>query len=269
MPASIPRFENVTLLITHYNRCDSLERLLNSFQELSCEFGDIVVSDDGSEVSNLNRIRKMKDLYKFRLIESPINKGLGNNINKGQDAILTPYTLYIQEDFIPKASFPIHFMEALKIMEQDKCWDMITFYSYAAYPYLVPYKNGFSEKIFRSEPWYTNNLKFYLYGDHPHLRVSNFFEKFGRYKEGINGDKTELEMSLSFIKNGGRSLFYDDLYGLLEQKNSNDEPSTASFRKNWTQSGHAIISILRWFYLKYKFLKLNIRLLKIEKRTCK
>jgi len=262
MPESIYNFDKVSLLITHYNRSESLERLLKNFKSLKCFFADIIVSDDGSNKENIENLYRLKDLYQFNLIETPINKGLGNNINKGQDAVKTPYTLYIQEDFVPKPAFPEHFADALNIMIEDKHWDMVTFYSYSPYPYLKEYKKGFSEKIFKSSWWYTNNLKFYLYGDHPHLRVSNFFEKFGRYKEGLNGDETELEMSLSFIKNNGRSLFYDDLYGLLDQVNSDIEPSTATFRRSWTQSKNPFILALRWAYLKYKFAKLNFKLLK-------
>ena len=254
-------FNKVTLLITHYNRCDSFERLLKSFQSLNCTFDAIVVSDDGSKAPHLEKLRALSSVYNYKLVEAPVNKGLGNNINKGQDAVETEYTLYIQEDFVPTPEFPEHFKDALEIMVEDGYWDLITFYSYSPYPYLKPYKKGFSEKIFKKALWYTDNLKFYYYGDHPHLRKSTFLQKFGRYEEGLNVDKTEMEMSLSFIKNKGRALFYDDHYGLLDQRNSNDEPSTASYRKTWSAENNLHLKALRWAYLKYKFMLLNIRLL--------
>src|SRR5690606_28964104 len=115
--------------------------------------------------------------------------------------------------------------------------------------YLKTYKMGFSEKIFHKNPFYMNSLKFYLYGDHPHLRRSTFLTKFGRYSEGINGDKTEMNMSMSFIKKNGKSLFYDNLHSLLLQVNSKDEPSTASFRKSWKQGNSNFIVAIRWIYL--------------------
>ncbi|RAJ22852.1 glycosyltransferase [Pedobacter cryoconitis] len=254
-------FTSVTLLITHYNRCKSLERLLKAFKKLDCNFGDIVISDDGSEKSQLQYIEKLQQEYTFRLITSPINKGLGNNINKGQDSVQTEYTLYIQEDFVPKATFPEHFADALQIMEQDKKWDMITLYSYSPYPYMTPYKLGFSEKVFHLSPWYTNNLKFYLYGDHPHLRKSTFLKDFGRYPEGLNGDQTEMQMSFAFIKNKGKCLLYDDHYGLLTQENSVEEPSTANFRKSWNNGNSVPFTIAKLIYSKYKFLKYNFQLL--------
>ena len=35
--------------------------------------------------------------------------------------------------------------------------------------------------------WYPGYKKFYAYSDHPHLRRSNFLEKFGRYSENTKG----------------------------------------------------------------------------------
>ena len=255
-------FKDVTLLVTHYNRGASLERLLQAFNSLDCNFEDIVISDDGSRPDHLELIKNLQKTYNFRLITSPVNKGLGNNINKGQDNVRTPYTLYIQEDFTPKDTFPENFTNALTIMQEDKKWDMVTLYSYSPYPYMKPYKLGFSEKVYKPALWCTNNLKFYLYGDHPHLRRSTFLKDFGRYEEGLNGDETEMQMSLSFIKKNGKCLFYDDHYGLLNQENSEAEPSTATFRKSWTNKDNAILAAAKWMYSKFKFLKLNYQLLK-------
>ncbi|ACU04177.1 glycosyltransferase family 2 protein [Pedobacter heparinus] len=258
-------FKNVTLLITHYNRSKSLERLLKSFQELNCVFEDVVISDDGSKQEHLVYITELKNKYNFRLITTPKNKGLGNNINKGQDNVTTPYTLYIQEDFIPKPNFPEHFRDGLNIMEEDKQWDMISFYAYEFYPYSRPYKLGFSEKQFKMAPWFTNNLKFYLYSDHPHLRKSSFLQKFGRYAEGLNVDKTEMLMSLSFIKNKGKALFFDDHYGLLTQDNEQHESSTASYRKSWKNKDATYMKLGKWAYAKIKFVKLNVKLFTTRK----
>ena len=53
-------------------------------------------------------------------------------------------------------------------------------------------------------------MKIYQYSDHPHLRKSSFLTKFGRYQEGIKGDKTEYNMCVSFIKNKGKGLFFNE-----------------------------------------------------------
>src|SRR5690554_960472 len=98
-------FPKIGLLITHYNRVKSLENLLKKFRPMNCVFGCIVVSDDGSKPENLEKVLDLQSKYHFQLICSSENKGLGNNINKGQDSIRTPFTLYIQEDFEPANIF--------------------------------------------------------------------------------------------------------------------------------------------------------------------
>lgn len=245
-------FEGVTLLITHYNRSNSLERLLKSFRDLNCRFEDIVVSDDGSSSEQQQKLQDLKAIYSFRLITTPVNRGLGNNINKGQDAVNTPYTLYVQEDFIPVDDFPDHFADALNFMEQDKELDMVRFYAYFKYPFLKPKGKGFSEIKFSAWPWYPGYRKFYVYSDHPHLRRSNFFGKFGRYPEGQKGDVTEYKMMMSFIQKKGRALFYEDFKGLFLQKNSEEEPSTMK-RNYWRNAENPAVVLLRHLYRHVKF----------------
>jgi glycosyltransferase involved in cell wall biosynthesis len=239
------KFDTITLLITHYNRSQSLERLLKTFQTQEIEFGDIVVSDDGSKPEHLDRLKQMADQYHFRLITTPVNKGLGNNINKGQDAVNTPYTLYVQEDFDPFPGYAGHLADALDIMEHRKTIDMVRFYAYFKYPYLKPYKKGFSEMKFGIlKP---GHRKFHVYSDHPHLRRTTFFQKFGRYPEGLKGDRTEFLMAQSFLKNNGKAMFYEDYKGLFDQVNSSDEPSTMK-RGGFRQSGNFFVSLLRTAY---------------------
>ena len=152
-------FNDVTLLITHYNRSRSLERLLNSFKNLGCVFGDIVVSDDGSKQEHQDYIRALEKSFHFRAIMTEKNKGLGNNINKGQDAVRTAYTLYVQEDFDPTPVFPQHLKDALDIIHRREDLDIIRFYAYSKYPYLKPPEKGFSEMDFRL--WKPGYMKFY------------------------------------------------------------------------------------------------------------
>ncbi len=243
-------FNTVTLLVTHYNRSNSLERLLRSFNQIGCSFGDIVVSDDGSKPEHLLAIKALEQPFHFRLITAPVNAGLGNNINKGQDAVNTPYTLYVQEDFEPAADFADHFQDALNMMEERKDIDVARFYAYFKYPYLKPLGKGFSEMLFSIfKPGYQ---KFYAYSDHPHLRRHNFFERFGRYTEGVKGDVTEYRMMLSFLQHRGKAIFYDNYTALFEQKNSSAEPSTMK-RNFWRENNQFIIHFLREAYRHSKF----------------
>jgi glycosyltransferase involved in cell wall biosynthesis len=244
------QFKNVALLITHYNRSESLENLLNAFKSLHCYFEEVIVSDDGSAEIHLSKIKELQQTFDFKLVESAKNQGLGNNLNKGQAAVSSELTLYIQEDFIPTAKFPAEFEKALAIFNKQKDLDIIRFYAYVKYPYLENYKDGYS--IMHIKPWHTDYQKIYYYSDHPHLRRSNFNEKFGKYAEGIKGDRTEYQMCLSFIQKNGKGLFYNDFQSLFVQRNSEAEPSTMT-RTNLTQSRNPFITALRYVYRQLKY----------------
>ncbi|WCT10570.1 glycosyltransferase [Mucilaginibacter jinjuensis] len=245
------QFNAVTLLITHYNRSQSLERLLLAFAAQDISFGGIVVSDDGSKPEHQEYLQSIKDKYGFNLVTTPKNKGLGNNINKGQDAVTTPYTLYVQEDFDPFPGYGKHLADALSIMEKRKEMDIVRFYAYFKYPYLKPYRDGYSEMDFKI--WYPGYRKFHCYSDHPHLRRTTFFEKFGRYAEGLKGDRTEFLMALSFLKHKGKGMFYEDYKGLFDQINTDAEPSTMTLtRSDFRQSTNPFIAFARAIYRNVK-----------------
>lgn len=242
-------FESITLLVTHYNRSQSLERLLQTFAGQHITFGEIVVSDDGSKPEHLNHLKNISEKYNFRLVTTPKNAGLANNINKGQEAVKTPYTVYVQEDFDPYPGYAPHLKDALDIMEERADIDIVRFYAYFKYPYLKPFRKGFSEMIFRI--WYPGYRKFHCYSDHPHLRRSSFLQKFGPYQEGIKSDKAEFLMAMSFLKHKGKAMFYEDFKGLFDQRNSEDEPSTVK-RSDLRQSDSPLIGLARAVYRNVK-----------------
>lgn len=244
------KFPTVTLLVTHYNRSKSLERLLAAFADLDIAFGDIVVSDDGSKPEHLSALKVMQQVYDFNLVTTPVNRGLGNNLNKGQDAVKTPYTLYVQEDFVPTAKFLPHFTDGFAMIEERDSIDIVRFYAYSLYPYLKQYSKGFAEMLYK--PWFTNTAKIYNYSDHPHLRRSSFLQKFGRYKEGIKSDRTEYLMCISFIQNKGKALFYTNYKELFDQENSAEEPSTVK-RSDWRLSDNILISCVRVVFRQIKY----------------
>ncbi len=243
-------FSGVTLLITHYNRSQSLQRLLTTFAGLGCHFEAIVVSDDGSRAEHQALLAELQHQYGYQLITTPQNRGLGHNLNKGQDAVQTRYTLYVQEDFVPKPLFVQRLHESLALMEQNPSLDIVRYYAYRLYPYRKPYADGFSEMQFR--PWGLKYFKVHYYSDHPHLRRQSFQQKFGRYAEGLAGDKTEYQMSISFLRRKGKGLFYDDFKALFEQKNDAVEPSTMQ-RAVLAQSDNPFITVIRDVYRQIKF----------------
>lgn len=244
------KFPDVSLLITHYNRSQSLENLLESVEKLRCVFGNVIVSDDGSNEEHMLQLQWLQKRFGFQLITTPFNQGLGNNINKGQDVVKTPYTLYIQEDFEPTSIFPSKLEESLHYLEEDKDIDIVRYYAYSKYPYLRPFKGDFSTMYMN--PWGMNYRKIYCYSDHPHLRRSSFFDKFNKYKEGISGDKTEYKMCLSFLHNKGVGIFYNNYKSLFIQKNSLTEPSTMS-RESWRNSNNLFVRLARNFYRQIKY----------------
>ncbi|MPR32113.1 glycosyltransferase family 2 protein [Salmonirosea aquatica] len=249
VPTPAARFPEVTLLITHYNRSSSLARLLATFEELGTHFGEIVVSDDGSRPEHQQRLREIQPQYGFRWLATEKNRGLGNNLNKGQDAVKTAYTLYIQEDFIPNPEFVPALAEALRRMQQDPSLDMARFYAYFKYPYLKPVGDGFSEMQFSIR--YPGYKKFYMYSDHPHLRRSTFFQRFGRYREDLRGDMPEYRMMISFLKNKGKAIYFERYRDLLTQSNSSVEPSTIK-RNFLRESDNFLVATVRHFYRHIK-----------------
>lgn len=244
-------FNNVTLLVTHYNRSSSFERLMQTFRKLNVTFGDIVVSDDGSKPEHLQKLISLQQEYNYRLITTPINRGLSNNINKGQTAVTTPYTLYIQEDFVPNPIFPAKLADSLAIMEEQPEIDLARYWAYFKYPYLKPIRNGFSEAKFSI--WKPGYRKFYMYSDACHLRRSNFIERFGRYPEiYVDSDKAEYLMMMYFLRKKGRMIFYENPQELLEHINDADEPSTVK-RDFLASTQNHITSNIRHLYRHVKF----------------
>jgi glycosyltransferase involved in cell wall biosynthesis len=243
-------FKDVALLITHYNRSESLNRLLSAFRHQNCLFNEIIVSDDGSSKESQEALKELQKKFLFNLVTSDVNQGLGHNINKGQRAVSSLFTLYVQEDFIPTDEFAENFAAALKIFKLREDLDIVRFYSYIKYPYLKPYAKGFSEMYVNF--WQKDYRKIYFYSDHPHLRRSTFLEKFGSYSEGVKGDKTEYRMCISFIRKQGKGLFYNKFKTLFVQQNSNDEPSTMT-RHSWTQTTNPLISCMRYVYRQVKY----------------
>lgn len=251
MNQKVMHFEQVTLLITHYNRSQSLERLLDTFISLGISFGDIVVSDDCSKDEHLALLRALEQRVHLKLVTATRNKGLANNINKGEAHIQTPYTLYVQEDFVPTDAFPKRLENALAMMEGDRAVDLVKFYAYIPYPYLKEVNEfGFSEMYL---PFMgIRYTKIYQYTDHPHLRRRDFIDKFGKYDEGIPSDRAEYNMCLSFIRNKGKGYFYTDFTTLFVQANSAAEPSTVD-RLNWRNSRNVFVSLLRNVYRQIKY----------------
>jgi len=254
MVSESKHFGEITLLITHYNRSLSLERLLKSFEELKISFNEIVVSDDCSKPEHIKNLLLFKDRYGITPVLAEKNKGLANNINKGQRAVKSPYTLYVQEDFIPTPVFGQRLTDGLSMIKEDANLDLVRFYAYRKYPFLKPVAFGFSEMQFRF--LVPNAYQFNCYSDHPHLRRSSFIEKFGEYKEGIKSDRAEFMMVIAFLQRKGKAVIHNDYREIFIQENSVQEPSQVKRKKlrmQFQASENFLIKIIRSVYRNIKF----------------
>ncbi|RXK87123.1 glycosyltransferase family 2 protein [Filimonas effusa] len=245
-------YKDVTLLITHYNRPHSLERLLRSLQQAGIGFEEIIVSDDASDEQHFPLLQALQLQYKFTIIPGQVNKGLGHNLNKGQAAVKTSLVLYIQEDFEFTSLFIQDLPDAISIMNRDAQLDLVRFFAHARYPYLRPYSTAYEEMYM---PLFaTDYHKIYAYSDTPHLRRADFSSKFGPYKEGINADRTEYWMCVSFIRNKGRCVISRHYAGLFLHHNTPDEPSTIR-RPGRQFSNNFFVRTARYWYrqIRYNF----------------
>jgi glycosyltransferase involved in cell wall biosynthesis len=224
----MPNAQDVTLLITHYNRPASLERLLEALRALDCQFAEVIVSDDGSNAESQARLDQLRETHGFTLLRTERNRGLGNNINKGQDAVKTPLVLYVQEDFSPTELFPKRLASAVAMMNERPDLDVVRLFYLVKYPRLEPYRDSFSTMRFDwSSP---TSKKFFVYSDTPHLRRKTFFQRFGRYAEGIPAIKTEKAMVMSFLQAGGKAVIVNES-DAFHHENSSSEPSTQDYSK--------------------------------------
>lgn len=243
-------FNDVTLLITHYNRSYSVKRLLETLQSQNIRFAAIIVSDDGSQSQHLQRLRSLAPIYGFQLVTSERNHGLGHNLNKGQAYVKTALTMYVQEDFLPTAKFRKALRDSIEFMRTDDQLDLVRFFSNFQYPYTKLYKHDFS--YIYIPPFALNYQKIYLYSDNPHLRRSNFLDKFGRYREDLTGDRTEYRMCISFIQKRGKVLLHNDFHGIFKHINTEEEPSTMT-RVAWRQHTSPLLSLARDIYRQLKY----------------
>ena len=243
-------YQDVTLLITHFNRPSSLERLLEGFLKLEMNFAEIIVSDDGSKQVNFSKLITLQKKYNFNLVASEKNRGLGNNINKGQDKVKTNYTLYIQEDFVATEKFIQVLYDSVQLFEDDKKLDLIRYFSILTYPYLKNLKEDFLEMFIPAIA--LRYLKIYMYSDTPQLRRTTFLKKFGRYFENIGGDRMEYWMCVSFIQNKGKCLIHKDYKTLFEHENLNTEPSTIP-RAKWKQKNTLMLNLTKSIYRQLKY----------------
>jgi hypothetical protein len=248
MPPAL--FDDVTLLITHYNRSGSVQRLLETLLAQQLRFAAIVVADDGSLPAHRQRLERLVPVYGLQLVASARNYGLGHNLNQGQAHVQTALTLYVQEDFLPTPKFGPALQQAVALMRRDAQWDLVRFFANFQYPYTTPYQGEFA--AITIPPFALDYHKIYAYSDNPHLRRTTFPAKFGPYREDLPGDRTEYRMCISFIQKHGQALLHNDFQGLFAHVNTAEEPSTMQ-RVAWKQQPSPLLTLAKTLYRQVKY----------------
>ncbi|MCX2574881.1 glycosyltransferase [Pedobacter sandarakinus] len=243
---------NTSLIITHYNRSESLRGLLQRLATLEITFAEILVSDDCSDAHHLKQLKQLSQQFGFRLFTTPVNKGLGASLNVLHTNARSDYFFYVQEDFVPGIALADALKKGSTLLEKEH-WDIIRFYAFpwAQFPYQRKYRDGFNKLLFSISPYYASHLKFFVYSDHPHLKRKTFTDKFGPYKENVKGDETENAMCRSFLKHDGKALLFAENQSLFDHENTEEEPAQAR------STGQGIARLrntkpIYWLYLRFR-----------------
>lgn len=196
----------ISFLITHFNRPFDLALCLKGIKEIPISNYEIVVSDDGSTVENVEII-KSYDLVN-QLILAPTNQGLAANINKGLAACRGEYVIYCQEDFIIKPEIGTVLPECLDLLQNKKV-DMIRFTSNFNFKKTIP----LTPTISRIPKFSFHNFlyNYYQYSDHPFITRKSFYERYGYYQEHTSGRYGETEYAIRILKSNAKIAITNSL----------------------------------------------------------
>jgi glycosyltransferase involved in cell wall biosynthesis len=106
---------NVTLVVTSYNRIDLLKRTIESFNRVNTYPVNVIIIDDSGNEQIHRSIRATYPEYKLILNEK--NIGLVESIDKAYAEVTTPYIFHSEDDFQYTRSGFIE--ESLKLMESE------------------------------------------------------------------------------------------------------------------------------------------------------
>lgn len=184
----------ISILITHFNRFESLLICLHSFKSLSLRNVEFVVSDDGSEPSVQNKLKNNKV---DTLILNDINTGLSSNLNRGIRACKGSYILYCQEDYIPKAELSFYILQAINIIKSGKA-DMCRLKANYNFPHLIPLNSDYN--LIPKFSWKNFYYNTFQYSDNPFITRSDFFNDYGFFLDNVSGPYGENEYAIRIMK---------------------------------------------------------------------
>lgn len=205
----------ISILITHYNRFESLEKCLHAIRSFGFFDYEVVVSDD---YSSIDVQKKLKTLDVDQLILTDKNRGLASNINRGIKVCKGEFILYCQEDFMPTEDFKIYLSEAIDLLERDLA-DMCRLRSNYKFPYLMNLSEHF--KTIPKFSWKNFYYNHFQYSDNPYLTKRSFFDKFGFYLENVSGDYGENEYAIRMMKSKAKiAIANKNIFKSIEDSHS-------------------------------------------------
>lgn len=220
----------ISFLITHYNRPKSLQKCIESIHihAKGLQY-EIVVSDDYSAPNVIEELKKMSGI---ELVFAKKNQGLASNINKGLKQCKGNLIVYIQEDFCLTDFFSEYYHDLSELLLSNTL-DMIRFRSNVQFPI----RHKLTDKIFRIPRFNVKNfiVNQYRYSDHPYIVKSDFYKKFGYYKEGVNtsyGENEYVVRMMAMNPNIGLTSTFlvreNNIEGTVREENLNREKQNVS-----------------------------------------
>ncbi len=184
----------LSCLFITYNRSDLLEIALTSLRgaltgtDMRCEF---VVSDDGSDPEHLSKIHRLE----FDVLAlGDVNRGLGNNCNKGIAACRMPFVLQVQDDWRFTGTIS-DLWGAIEILNEDAEIGIIQFVIANTDLPIGERRtsSGVKYRVFANDqlPWIRSGVR--PYSDWPHLKRRNFVDSIGQYIENVPMTVVETE----------------------------------------------------------------------------
>lgn len=186
---------DVSVLFISYNRSDLLATAFHAIRD-RVDFGglrvEFLVSDDASDPAHLARVRALP--FQKHVL-SDLNKGLGDNCNKGISAAEGRYILQIQDDceFVGKRQV---IRSALAILEGDPEVGIVqlTQQTPDVAHEMRSLQDGTRYRVFENDGVpRRRDSGARPYSDQPHLKRRQFCEDIGPYKGGVPMSDMELD----------------------------------------------------------------------------
>ncbi|MGJ0507143.1 MAG: glycosyltransferase [Methylocystis sp.] len=204
----------ISVVFVTYNRVVTLGPTLTSFlsnTDYPRDRLELVVADDGSPLEAQRAIREMGfDVCAL----SPVNRGMGANVNQGIEASRGDYLLHIQDDWVCVGP-PNYLRRAVAVLETNNDVGLVI---------CRPHPRCLGERrraevgddavrIFDNDP--RRQVKMvgdHAYTDWPHLKRRLFIQTIGEYKESRRMWETELDYAQRV--NAQTRYFIADIVGL-------------------------------------------------------